>query len=399
MIKKFKTDLFILFLLLIVGNLYGQFKLGNEVLISEKSELIKNKRIALITNKTGIVQNGNYFYKELLDNGMNVVKIFTPEHGFTTDDKYNDNLSIPVISLYNSEKSFSKSDIEDVDIFIFDIQDLGARFYTYTSTLYLTLKDAIKYNKEYIVCDRPCIANPNYIGGFMLEEKFNSFVGMIPTPAMYGLTIGELGEYLKDIISPGYNDFFVIQIKNYTRKTCYEDLYLKWINPSPNITSLESGRIYPALCFLEGTNISEGRGTETPFQIFGAPFCKSQELLDMLNDYHFQGVKFESIDFTPEMKISSYEPKFMNQLCSGIKITVTDFSRFEPVDLSVAILISLKKSSEQFKWTNKNYIDKLAGTDKLRKMIDSGKTLEDIKNICEGERDEYRNKIKKYLIY
>jgi uncharacterized protein YbbC (DUF1343 family) len=392
--------LFVIFLLFyFINDSLCQFKLGDEVLISEKSELIKNKRLALITNKTGVVSNGNYFFSELLNNGFNVVKIFTPEHGFSADDKYIENLNIPVISLYNSEKSFSKNDIEDVDVLIFDIQDLGARYYTYTSTLYLAMKDAVKYQKEFIICDRPCIGSANSAEGFMLEEKFSSFVGMIPTTVTYGLTIGELGKYLKDIISPGYDDFYVIPMKNYTSKTNYEDLNLKWVNPSPNITSLESARIYPALCFLEGTNFSEGRGTDTPFQLFGAPYCDNSALLDKLNAYNFPGVKFERVVFTPSSRISAYEPKFMNRECNGIKITVTDYFYFKPVEVSVAILIALKNSCNEFKWINKNYIDKLAGTDKLRKMIDSGKKFEEIINSWRDEVEEYKNQIKKYLIY
>lgn len=394
-----KFLILILIFLLYTSNSFAQFKLGNEVLLTEKSDLIKDKRIALITNKTGILSNGNYFYSELLNNGFNVVKIFSPEHGFAADDKNINNLNIPVISLYESEKSFSKSDVNDVDVIIFDIQDLGARFYTYTSTLYLTMKDAIKYDKEYIICDRPSIANPNYADGFMLEDKFSSFVGLIPTPVMYGLTSGELGNYLKDMISSGYEKLYVIPMKNYTSKTNYEDLCLPWVNPSPNITSLESGRIYPALCFLEGTNFSEGRGTDIPFQLVGAPFCNSDDLLTALNEYNLDGVKFEKTIFTPTSKISSYDPKFMNQECNGLKITVTDYFYFMPVKTSIAILLSLKKSCSKFKWINNNFIDKLAGTNKLRKMIDNGATYQEIVDSWRDGLAEYKSKIKKYLIY
>ena len=278
----------ILILLTYFNISFCQFKLGNEVLLSEKSDLLKNKRIALITNKTGVMSNGNLLYDEMLNNGINVVKIFTPEHGFAADDKNINNLNIPVISLYESSKSFSKDDVNDVDVLVYDIQDLGARFYTYTSTLFLTMKDAFKYGKVYIICDRPSISNANIADGFILEEKFSSFVGMIPTPVMYGLTIGELGNYLKDLISPDYKDFYVIPMKNYTSRTDYEDLKLPWINPSPNITSLASGRTYPAVCFLEGTNVSEGRGTDTPFQVFGSPDCNHTDLLSLLNSYNLQ---------------------------------------------------------------------------------------------------------------
>ncbi|MCX6162960.1 MAG: DUF1343 domain-containing protein, partial [Ignavibacteriae bacterium] len=157
------------------------FKLGNEVLLTEKLDMIKGKNVALLTNSTGITSGGKHLLDMLAEKGVNVLKIFTPEHGFDSDDTYNDkNIKIPVISLYGNNKSFPSGSLNDIDIIIYDIQDVGARFYTYTSTMYLTLKDAIRQEKKFVVCDRPSVANLNYTGGFMLDERFSSFVGMIP---------------------------------------------------------------------------------------------------------------------------------------------------------------------------------------------------------------------------
>ncbi len=376
------------------------FQLGNEVLINEKLELFKNKSVAVITNKTGVLSNGKLLFEVLINKGVNVVKIFTPEHGFESDDSYrNSGITVPVVSLYGKSKSIQDSDLENVDVLVFDIQELGARYYTYTSTLYLTMKDASRKGKKFILCDRPSIANLNYYDGFMLNEHFSSFVGMIPTPIMYGMTIGELGNYLRSTIANKDFDFEVIKMKNYSRNTKYEDLNLPWINPSPNIISLESAKLYPTLCFMEGTNISEGRGTDTPFQLFGAPFCNGDELAYIMNSFHFEGVNFTAVKFTPNKKISSYEPKFMNEECNGVAITITDFSKFRPVEISIGILYALKASTKKFKWINNNYIDKLAGTSKLRNMIDEYKSIKDITDSYEDEIEKFNLKRKKFLLY
>lgn len=376
------------------------FKLGNEVLISEKLGMLKDKRVGVITNKTGILSNGKYIFEALINKGVNVVKIFTPEHGFDADDSYkNGVIDIPIISLYNKNKSFDDVDLEDVDVFVFDIQEVGARYYTYTSTLYLTMKNASNAGKKFIICDRPSMANLNYFDGFMLNPSFESFVGMIPTPIMYGMTIGELGSYLRSTINNDNFDFEVVKMQNYTRKTNFEDLNLPWVNPSPNIVSLESAKLYPVLCFMEGTNISEGRGTDTPFQQFGAPFCNSEELTFLLNSLHLDGVSFLPVKFTPYKKISAYDPKFMNEECNGVSITITDFSKFKPVEVSIAVLLSLKLSVRDFNWTQNNYIDKLAGTSKLRTMINENKSFQEIIGSYYNELDKFKSLREKFLFY
>lgn len=377
-----------------------EFCLGNEILLNEKMDLFKNKNVAIITNKTGVLSNGKLFFEALINKGVNVVKIFTPEHGFESDDSYrNTGINIPVVSLYGKNKSFDDSDLDNVDVIVFDIQELGVRYYTYTSTLYLTMKDASKRGKKFIICDRPSISNPDYYDGFMLNESFSSFVGMIPTPIMYGMTIGELGYYLRSTITNKDFDFEVIKMKGYKRDINYEDLKLPWINPSPNILSIEGARTYPALCFIEGTNISEGRGTDSPFQFFGAPFCKGEELAYILNSQHFEGVIFKAVKFTPYKKISSFDPKYMNEECNGVSLTITDFKKFRPVEVSIAILYALRASTKQFKWINNNYIDKLAGTSKLRVMIDENKTLKEITDSYNEELEKYNNNRKKFLLY
>ncbi len=400
---KYFTAIF--FLLLTLGGAAqvkdAGFSSGEETLVSDLKYLIEGKSLALITNKTAVDRGGKHIIEILTGNNFNLKKIFTPEHGFSADDiPGGSDAGIPVIQLYGKKNSFTAKDVEDIDVIIFDIQELGARFYTYTSTLYLTMKDAANFGKTYIVCDRPSVANLNYAGGFILDEKFSSFVGRIPTPAVFGLTTGELanllnGEHIKS------SRFFVAEMKGYERNTKYEDVMSGWINPSPSILSLASARNYPALCFLEGTNISEGRGTDTPFIVFGAPFVDAKSLLGEINNFGFAGVEFSETEFVPvQEKLPSYTAlKFNGVKCRGLKMNVTDVNKFRPFEVSVAILMSLKKTAPEFAWDKGNFIDKLAGTDILRKMISEGYSYDEIITRAGEDAGEFTRISSRYLLY
>jgi uncharacterized protein YbbC (DUF1343 family) len=378
------------------------FKLGNEVLLENKLDELKNKNIALVTNQTGILPDGTHIIDALVAKGIKVVKIFTPEHGIRGDENYSnkdEKTGIPIVSIYGANVKPSSSDLSDVDIIVYDIQDVGARFYTYTSTLYYVIESAVENNKKMIVCDRPVIINPDYVDGFMLEDSFESFVGRIPTPVCYGMTCGELAEYLKDDINFKSKILGVVKMENYSHSTDYESLKLKWVKPSPNMFFPSTAVVYPGTCFIEGTNVSEGRGTEKPFEYIGAPWCNGDWLADELNSYSLQGVKFEPISFTPLEKISSYPPKFFGKKCNGVYINVTDKNKFEAVKAGVAILVSLKKIFPEFEFRKDNYIDKLAGTDKLRKSIIDGKDFDSIIKSWNEDLEQFRNLRSQYLLY
>ena len=380
------------FLLILTGAINAQtsFKAGDEVLL-ENLSILKNKRIALITNKSAILPTGMHIIDALIAKGINVKKIFTPEHGFSNNDTLH---GLTVISIYDNNKTFTYDQVNDIDLLIFDIQDLSVRYYTYVSTLYITMKSACELNIPFILCDRPMIGNQDYVSGYMLDSNFSSFVGLIPTPSIYGMTIGELGTYLKFRIGKDFN-FTVLKMEGYSRSTDYEGLYSKWIDLSPSITSVESGRIYPALVYLEGTNISEGRGTDMPFRVFGAPFCNSDEIIKKLEQYNFAGVNFLPVEFTPQNNAS----KFNNKLCKGVRIDVSDIKQFEPMELSVAILITLKELYPEFKWRDNNWIDKLTGNDTLRKMINEGKSYMEIINSYQEDINSFKKIRNKYLLY
>lgn len=376
-----------------------EFKLGNEVLL-DSLNLIRGKNIGIITNSTGITKNGNHIIYELINRNARIIRIFTPEHGFNIDNSdISDVYDIEIVSLYG--KNIDKKDLSDLDVLIYDVQDLGVRFYTYSSTLYLTIIEAAKNRKEFIICDRPSIANLNYSGGYMLDDSFSSFVGLIPVPVCYGMTSGELGLYLQDFVENEYGtvNLKVLKMQGYSRDTDFRHLNLKWINPSPNIQSVEAGRLYSSLCFLEGTNISEGRGTNNPFTLFGAPFLNSRDVIDELQKYQFEGIKFEETNFTPQGNYAFSSPKYESEMCEGVKIILSDYTKYSPMKLAVAILITLKKMYREFQWSNKNFIDKLAGTDKLRLKINEGYTVDEILNDWSSELEKFNILKEKVLLY
>jgi len=387
-----------------VGNIdkFGsQFRLGNEVLV-DNIDVLRDKNTAVLTNQTGILSNGTHIVDALLSKNINVVKIFSPEHGIRGDENYSnidEKTGIPIISLYGDKKKPSSEDLKDIDVIIYDIQDVGARFYTYTSTLYYVIESSIENKKMLFVCDRPIIINPDYVDGFMLEAAYESFVGLIPAPVCYGMTCGELANYLAVNLFQDAAYLKVYAMLNYTRSTDYNSLNLPWVKPSPNMFTPQTAVCYPAACFLEGTNVSEGRGTPKPFEYFGAPWINSEFLASRLNSYNLKGVTFEAITFTPSEKISSYPPKFFNKECSGIYINVNDKNKFEAVMAGAAILIELNKNYAEFKFNKNNFIDKLAGTDNFRKAVIAGKSFDEIIEIWRTSLEVFKQKREKVLLY
>lgn len=379
----------------------NKFRLGNEVLL-ENIESLKNRRVALFTNQTGILPDGTHIIDALVSRNVNVVKIFSPEHGIRGDENYSnidEKTGIPIVSLYGGKNKPSESDLRDVDIVVYDIQDAGARFYTYTSTLYFAVEAAIENKKGILICDRPIIINPGYVEGFMLENGYKSFVGLIPTPVCYGMTCGELAGYLSANVFKNNDYLKISEMQNYTRSTDYNSLNLPWVKPSPNMYTSQTAVCYPATCFLEGTNVSEGRGTPKPFEYFGAPWINSALLADELNSTGLAGVTFEAVVFTPSEKISDYPPKFFNKECNGIYINVTDKNKFEAVKCGAAILISLNKLFGEFKFNKDNFIDKLAGTDKLRKAVISGKNPDEIVSMWQESIANFKQTRETFLLY
>lgn len=348
---------------------------------------LEGKRIGLVINQTAILESKGkmHLLDFLMMEGMNVVKVFVPEHGFRGDadagevinSEIDKNTGLPIVSLYGDNKKPKPEQLKDVDIIIYDLQDVGVRFYTYISTMHYVMEACAEQNKPMLIFDRP---NPNgdYIDGPVLKKGFESFVGMHPIPVVHGLTVGELAQmingegWLKNKVKAPIE---IIPVKNWSRT----DSYSLPVKPSPNLPNDLSIRLYPSLCYFEGTDVSLGRGTQYPFQMYGYP-----------------DPKFGDFTFTPVSIVGmSKNPPQQNKLCYGVDLRQESLDhRFTLQYLLHAYTVSGKKE----KFFN-NFFDKLAGTDQLRKDILANKTEEQIRNSWKADLDAYKKMREKYLIY
>ena len=377
---KIKQNIFILIFLCSFGLNAQELILGANR-IEQIISLTNEKRIAIVGNQTSMVNN-THLVDTLISLNQNIITVFSPEHGFRgtgdagakIENEVDIKTGIPIISLYGENKKPKKKNLVDIDIIVFDIQDVGARFYTYISTLHYVLEACGEENIKIIVLDRP---NPNghYIDGPVLEEKYKSFVGMHPIPIVHAMTIGE---YAKMIIGEKWIekkcDLTVIEMLNYNRNKIYE----LPIKPSPNLPNKRAVNLYPSLCLFEGTNVSIGRGTKKPFQHFGHP---------KLNLYNYS--------FIPKSGPGSKYPKHENKICYGKDLTNTPILN----SINLEWLIETYNQSQNKEDFFISFFDKLAGTDKLRKQIISGKSWKEIKKSWKTELNEFKNIRNKYLLY
>ena len=413
---KFNTIIF--FLLLSISNISGQndtnnqrLILGNEVLLNDSLELLTGKRIGLVTNHTALLPDNVNLVDTLLALGINVTKLFSPEHGIrgnvsagqlissSTDEK----TSLPVYSLYGDTKKPSPEMLNDIDLLLYDIQDVGVRFYTYISTLYYVLQAASENSIPLVVLDRPNPLNGNYLAGPVLDSNFISFVGIASIPVVYGMTVGELANYFIEyefIDSNKKPDINVIKMKGWNRNYNWNNLNLKWIPPSPNIPDFETAQVYPGTCFIEGTNVSEGRGTDHPFLTIGAPYINAEELIREIHTHNISGVDLKPVSFIPiDIRGRANNPKYEDVNCYGIKISVTNEAKFKPVTFGLVLIYSLLRLyPRQFKFYNQHF-DKLAGTDKLRLNLLSGQDPSIIVDGWQQDLKTFNSKRKNILLY
>jgi uncharacterized protein YbbC (DUF1343 family) len=351
--------------------------------------LVKNKRIALIANQTSFIGD-QHLVDTLFNSGLNLVRIFGPEHGFRGDaadgvwveNKPDPKTGIPVVSLYGNKKKPSKEDLQDVDVVIFDIQDVGTRFYTYISTMSYAMEACAEYNIEFMVLDRP---NPNgdFVDGPILDPKHTSFVGLHPVPVVHGMTVGEYAQMVngENWLGKGLKcSLTVIPVKNYTHSTSY-DLP---VAPSPNLPNMTAIYLYPSLCFFEGTIISIGRGTDKPFQVAGHP------------DYKTGLFSFTPVNIPGVAK----NPKYEGQSCNGYLLEefAEDVVKKER-RLHLNLLISFYGYFKDQDGFFTSYFEKLAGTDQLRNQIINGLTEDQIRRSWEQGIIEFKTIREKYLLY
>jgi uncharacterized protein YbbC (DUF1343 family) len=359
--------------------------------INEYLPLIKDKRVAVFGNHTSMVGD-----KHLVDTlkklGVNIVKIFAPEHGFRgtadagekVDNTVDQNTGIRVVSLYGKKLRPSKEDLADVDVIVFDIQDVGARFYTYINSLEECMKSAAESNKPILVLDRP---NPNgfYIDGPVLDTAFKSFIGLQPIPVVYGMTIGEYGQMLLGeqwVKTNGWNKLSVIKCAGYDHTSKYQ----LPVRPSPNLPEMQSIYWYPSTCFFEGTVFSEGRGTEKPFQYIGHPSLPKSMFA-----------------FTPVSREGATSPKQKDKTCYGYNLAGPIEEVLKKTDgrIQIGYLIDAYKlfpNKDSFFLANK-FINKLAGNNILMKQIREGKTEDQIRASWQPQIKAFKQLRKKYLLY
>ena len=346
-------------------------------------KLLKGKNVAVVANQTSVIKN-THLIDSLLSLKIKVTKVFSPEHGFRgkadagahVEDGVDSKTGLPILSLHGKSKKPSAEQLKGIDVVVFDIQDVGVRFYTYISTLHFVMEACAENNIPVIVLDRP---NPNahYIDGPVLEPEHSSFVGKHPVPVVYGMTIGEYGQmingeqWLKNKVKA---DLTVIPLENYTHKTKYS----LPIKPSPNLPNDKSINLYPSLGFFEGTTINAGRGTETQFQMYGAPFFKKTDF-----------------SYTPKANDGAKYPKHKNKLCYGVDLRDNEY--LNRLDLSF-LMDAYKRTPETEKFFGKTFTIH-AGTKKLQQQLEQGLSEQEIRKTWKKDLEDFKKVRERYLIY
>ena len=357
--------------------------------------LLKDKRVGIVTNQTGILSKEKHLVDFLIEQKINLQKIYAPEHGFrgTADagelivDGKDTKTNLPIISLYGNNKKPKPEQLEGIDILIFDLQDVGARFYTYISSLHYVMEACAENNIPLLVLDRP---NPNgtIIDGPILEKEHKSFVGMHEIPVLHGMTIGEYAKMIngeKWLTDSIQCDLKVAPCLNYS----HDMKYSLPVKPSPNLPNDQSINLYASLCFFEGTNVSVGRGTEKQFQIYGSPYLKNLGELLMGNDFS------KLYNFTPKPNEGAKDPIYNGIVCYGHDLS--KFSKIKRLEL-FWLIIAYEQTEDKTIFFN-DFFTKLAGTKKLKEQIENGISEEEIRASWQEGLEQFKEVRKKYLIY
>ncbi|HHY20017.1 MAG TPA: DUF1343 domain-containing protein [Firmicutes bacterium] len=381
----------------------AKVKLGVENLLEDKLHLLSGKRVGLITSPTGLDSKLNSTVDLLFQAGVNLTALFGPEHGVRGNaqagvevgSEVDEKTKLPVHSLYGSTRKPTPEMLKEVDVLIFDMQDVGCRYYTFNYTMAYAQEAAHEHGLDFIVLDRPNPLGGLEVEGNLVHEGFFSFVGAYPLPNRYGLTIGELSLYFAEVLGVG-KDPIVVEMTGYTREMFYEDTGLLWVPPSPNIPTVDTAIVYPGTCLFEGTNLSEGRGTTRPFEIIGAPWLDAFDLADKLNNKNLPGVLFRPVFFVPTFS------KHANTECHGIHVHVTDRKIFQPLRVALHILSLVFQYKEtEFLSTKKDryFFNLLSGDPKIKDNIEAGVDPDEIWEKANNESKNFLKKAKSILLY
>jgi len=379
---------------------------GVDVLLRKPSAILGSSRVGLITNPAGVtnklVSTIDAFYRHPQ---IDLVALYGPEHGVRGDlqdgipeKHYRDPATgLPVSSLYGEAEKPSADMLEGVEALVFDIQDVGVRFYTYISTLKYALEAAAEEGIPLIVLDRPNPIKGDSIEGNIPDPGFASFVCSYLIPIRYGMTIGELAQFIN---SEARANLRVVKMEGWRRCMWFDVTGLPWVQPSPNIPTLETATVYPGTCFFEGTNISEGRGTTRPFEYLGAPWIDGAKWAEELSSLGLSGVMFRSCHFTPTFS------KYKGEQCSGVQVHVLNRDIYMPVKTALQMIASAYNLwSEDFEWRSVEegeqpyYFDLLAGTDSVMKAITRGVSIDEIVESWQDDLESFMEQRNRYLLY
>ncbi len=373
---------------------------GLDVLLTEELDRLKGLRVGIVCTHSAITRDLEHITQALDEAGVNIVGLFGPEHGVRgdaadgaeIDDAVDPRLGVPVYSLYARTMTPTPEMLEGLDVMLIDIQDVGARFYTFPYTMAYVMGACGRNGVKVWVLDRP-----NPIGGLgfegpILKPEFSSFVGLFATPVRHGFTTGELARLFRAKFAMEC-DLHVVKLKNWTREMWYDETGLPWVLPSPNFSSLDTAAVYTGTCYFEGTNVAEGRGTVKPFEIFGAPWIDAQELRKEMMSYDLPGVMYREAHFTPT------SAKFAGELCSGLQFYVTDRNAFKPVLTGLAAVGAIRKLyPDDFAFRppadGRYFFDLHAGCSWVREMIDAGACPWDIEKRWQDELAEFVDDVK-----
>ncbi len=383
---------------------------GLDALFTHRKSLIAGKRIALLANPSSIDSSYRFILDRFIaEKSWKVTTLLGPEHGLRGEmqdqelcDAFQDPKSgLPVYSLYGPHLKPTPEMLEDADVVVFDMQDVGSRYYTFVYTLSYVMEACRELHKEVVVLDRPNPINGVDVEGPVLETGYESFVGRFPLPIRHGMTMGELAFYFHQEFQLNCK-LEVIEVEGWDRKQFYEDTDLPWVMPSPNMPAVDTAVVYPGMCLLEGTNVSEGRGTTRPFEIFGAPWIDPEKLCRALDSFSLPGVAFRPLYFRPTFN------KYHNQMCGGAQIHVTDRYGFRPVRMVLCLLsVLLQDYPQHFRWKDPPYefvtdrlpIDILWGNSWIRESLEKGNAPQEIEQQWQKGLAEFRELREKYLLY
>ncbi|MCL5406537.1 MAG: DUF1343 domain-containing protein [Deltaproteobacteria bacterium] len=387
----------------------GDFRLGCDALLESPPGWFRSARLGLLANQASVNKSLESVKKLILEAGGNLKCIFSPQHGFYSEKQANmiesadfrdPETGLPVVSLYSESREPAAEALEPIDVLLIDLQDVGTRVYTYTTTIGLCIEASARAGKKVAILDRPNPINGTEIEGNVVEPAYRSFVGRYPVPMRHGLTAGEFGRFVCAAANVDC-DLEVVPMSGWKRGRSFDELGLHWVYPSPNMPTWETALLYPGMVLFEGTNISEGRGTTMPFQLFGAPFLDRERLLAELKP-DLEGVTFRPVTFEPAFD------KFKGRACFGFQIHITDRDGLKPYRLGLSILRALCMTHpESFRWLDPPYeyemeklpIDILIGSRTIRQRVEQGQSIGDTESGWEHDLEKYRQMRKPLLLY